>query len=281
MSRHRDRDSRYAGNDNDDRGYSRSSIKREQEGSRSRHRERDGDRDSRRHRDRGRPRSRSPLPRHGPKDSSPPPESPERPNYHRSGLLALDRNRVSVASFTTNASNPESYSLRPAAAAAGTLKDIERDTVVLKYHEPQDRAPAPPDAKSVRYALVHFPADKKAKSQTVSLGRRTYYLIGSDTRIAHIPLQVPPAETDSKGNPRRPKADAQHAVIQYRVKQHRDNYGDTHNATIPYLIDLESARGTYLNGKKIPSAAYVELKPRDVIEFGSMRDEYVFMKEDV
>lgn len=206
-------------------------------------------------------------------------KSPERPNYMRSGLLALETNRMSVQ---------EAQGLTP--TISGSMKPLSAsDTVVLKYHEPHDRARQAP--KSPRYFLIHMPDDdlndskdsrwnKKKRndnSQTIRLDQLTYYLIGSDSRICHILLSTD-AQNQRKSS--RPVADQQHAVIQYRVKNSRDKYGETQSKTIPYLIDLESSRGTYLNGDKIPPASYVELRNKDIIEFGRVPDQYIFMKDE-
>lgn len=170
-----------------------------------------------------------------------------------------------------------------------------KDAVVLKYHEPQDRAQKAP--VEPRYFLIHIPdsepesrrygRDSRKKrddgSQTIRLDQLTYYLIGTDDRICHIPLDSvdkPQSSEKSGTQKRRPEADPQHAVIQYRVKSKRDKYGETHRKTLPYLIDLESARGTYLNGDKIPAASYVELRHKDLIEFGRVPDQYIFIRDD-
>lgn len=46
----------------------------------------------------------------------------------------------------------------------------------------------------------------------------------------------------------------------------------------PYLMDLESTNGTYLNGKKIEPARYYELIDQDVLKFGNSDREYVLIK---
>lgn len=48
----------------------------------------------------------------------------------------------------------------------------------------------------------------------------------------------------------------------------------------PYLMDLESTNGTYLNGEKIEPARYYELLPKDVIKFANSSRDYVIMKDD-
>lgn len=48
----------------------------------------------------------------------------------------------------------------------------------------------------------------------------------------------------------------------------------------PYLIDLDSANGTFINNKKIDSRKYVELLEKDVIKFGFSSREYVLLHEN-
>ena len=43
-------------------------------------------------------------------------------------------------------------------------------------------------------------------------------------------------------------------------------------------MDLESTNGTYLNGERIDSARYVELRLKDVLKFGHSTREYVLIK---
>lgn len=54
-----------------------------------------------------------------------------------------------------------------------------------------------------------------------------------------------------------------------------DGGGESVGAVRPYLIDLESANGTRINGKKVPAKRYVEVKAEDVITFGQSEREYV------
>ena len=45
----------------------------------------------------------------------------------------------------------------------------------------------------------------------------------------------------------------------------------------PYIIDLESTNGTFLNGERIESARYYELKGTDMLKFGTSTREYVLV----
>lgn len=74
-----------------------------------------------------------------------------------------------------------------------------------------------------------------------------------------------------------PSLSKQHAVIQFRYTEKRNEYGDKIGKVKPYVIDLESANGTILNDEKIPSSRYLELRDKDMLLFGHSTREYVIM----
>lgn len=78
-----------------------------------------------------------------------------------------------------------------------------------------------------------------------------------------------------------PTCSGQHAVIQFREIPKQDQNGEYYTVIKPYLMDLESTNGTFLNGEQIEPARYYELLPSDVIKFGKSTREYVVMREDV
>lgn len=47
----------------------------------------------------------------------------------------------------------------------------------------------------------------------------------------------------------------------------------------PYIMDLESTNGTYLNGKKIESSRYYELREGDELRFGYSTRMYILLNE--
>lgn len=47
----------------------------------------------------------------------------------------------------------------------------------------------------------------------------------------------------------------------------------------PYIIDLGSGNGTFLNNKRIEPQRYYELKEKDVLKFGFSSREYVLLHE--
>ena len=49
---------------------------------------------------------------------------------------------------------------------------------------------------------------------------------------------------------------------------------------LPYIIDLGSSNGTFLNNNRIEPQRYYELKEKDVIKFGYSTREYVLLHEN-
>lgn len=74
-----------------------------------------------------------------------------------------------------------------------------------------------------------------------------------------------------------PSCSKQHAVIQFRFVEVKSEHGDKVGRVKPYIIDLESANGTKVNGDLIPERRYVELKSKDVVTFGESTREYVLV----
>ena len=48
--------------------------------------------------------------------------------------------------------------------------------------------------------------------------------------------------------------------------------------TKPYLMDLESKNGSYLNDKRVAPSRYIELRDKDVISFADGETEFVIMR---
>jgi smad nuclear-interacting protein 1 len=72
-----------------------------------------------------------------------------------------------------------------------------------------------------------------------------------------------------------PSASKQHAVVQFRFIERTNEFGDRRGRVRPYVIDLESANGTMVNGERVPEGRYVELRDGDVLAFGHSTREYV------
>jgi len=132
-------------------------------------------------------------------------------------------------------------------------------TVTLKYHEPPEaRKPPPRDL----WKLYIFKGDDVV--DTIDLGLRSCWLVGRDRAVVDLPAE-------------HPSISKQHAVIQFRYTERRNEFGDKVGRVRPYIIDLESANGTELNDGRIPDSRYLELRNKDVVKFGHSSREYVFM----
>ncbi|KAI0458925.1 SMAD/FHA domain-containing protein [Xylaria acuta] len=145
------------------------------------------------------------------------------------------------------------------AAASNSITQADGSTVVLKYHEPPEaRKPSPKD----QWKLFVFKGEDII--DTVPLSNRSCWLVGRDMAVADMAAE-------------HPSVSKQHAVIQFRYIEKRNEYGDKIGKVKPYLIDLESANGTSLNSKTVPQSRYLELRDKDMIQFGQSTREYVLM----
>ncbi|KAJ2970785.1 hypothetical protein NUW58_g9593 [Xylaria curta] len=145
------------------------------------------------------------------------------------------------------------------AAASNSITQADGSTIVLKYHEPPEaRKPSPKD----QWKLFVFKG--KDIVDTVPLSNRSCWLVGRDMAVVDMVAE-------------HPSVSKQHAVIQFRYIEKRNEYGDKLGKVKPYLIDLESANGTALNLKKVPQSRYLELRDKDMIQFGQSTREYVLI----
>lgn len=103
--------------------------------------------------------------------------------------------------------------------------------------------------------------------QTLYIHRESAYLIGRDRKVVDLPVD-------------HPSCSKQHAALQYRLVPFTRDDGSSGKKVRPYLIDLESANGTYINNKKVDPRKYIELLEKDVIKFGFSSREYVLLHEN-
>ncbi|KAF4617574.1 hypothetical protein D9613_005897 [Agrocybe pediades] len=254
--RNRDRDYGYnhsrKGGDDKDRRPQRE-YREYTESTRERERERDRERyDSRRNRD----REYGSSSRQSHRRSASPPSRAR--SSHR------DRR---IDSVSPSPSEKDKDKLKPNFAPSGllaaetnTVKAVDGTSTVLKYNEP-------PEARKPVLGWRLYVFKDAEQLELLHIHRQSAYLVGRDRLVADIALE-------------HPSCSKQHAVFQYRYVQEKDEYGGSKGVVKPFVIDLESTNGTFVNDEQIPAARYYELKAGDVIKFGLSTREYVLLHDD-
>lgn len=129
----------------------------------------------------------------------------------------------------------------------------------LKHSKPQDEA----IPSNSTWRLYVFKGDEEFPA--ISLKGKSTFLFGKNASVADILLD-------------NPTVSAQHAVVQFRHKAVQDELtGDVFHDIKPYVMDLESTNGTFLNGDRIEPAKYYEIRDKDVLRFGSSNRDYIVM----
>ncbi|KAF7494509.1 Smad nuclear interacting protein 1 [Sarcoptes scabiei] len=213
-------------------------------------------RDSREHSRNERERVRSPIQRQS-----------STSNHKENGKFRFSRRRqddsgsgpiISTEPIETKEKPPE---IKPNFELTGALA---RDTntfngIVIKYNEP-------PEAMIPKTHWRLYPFKGREALEYIPIHKQSAYLLGRERKVADIPID-------------HPSCSKQHAVIQFRciTKKLPD---ETEKKVIrPYIIDLESANGTFVNGNQIEPKRFVELLEQDVIKFGFSSREYVLLHE--
>lgn len=126
--------------------------------------------------------------------------------------------------------------------------------VVLKFQEPLEaRTP------NTQWRLYVFKNNEQI--DTLHIAKQSAYLIGRNEDVVDIHVA-------------HPSLSSQHAVIQYRALSNKET---GRLSCQPYLLDLESTNGSFINGVRIDSARYYQLKKGDVLKFGASTREYVLL----
>lgn len=158
---------------------------------------------------------------------------------------------------------PEAEKQKPNFAPTGKLaaetNTVANTTIVLKYNEPPEARLPPPSSP---WRLFVFKGS--GLLETLPLSERSCWLFGRERAVVDFPTE-------------HPSCSKQHAVLQFRYTEKKNEWGEKKGLVKPYLIDLESANGTKLNGEKLPQSRYVGLVSGDVINFGDSSREYVVM----
>lgn len=145
------------------------------------------------------------------------------------------------------------------AAASNAVAQADGSAITLKYHEPPEaRKPSPRD----QWKLFVFKDGTIV--DTIDLGTRSCWLAGRDAAVVDLLAA-------------HPSISKQHAVLQFRFVEKRNEFGDRIGRVKPYLLDLVSANGTKLNHEEVAAQRYVELQDKDMVQFGHSAREYVVM----
>lgn len=131
--------------------------------------------------------------------------------------------------------------------------------VVIKYNQP-------PEARKPKKKWRLYPFKGDEALPVLHIHRSSAYLIGRERRVADIPVD-------------HPSCSKQHAVLQYRLVEFDRPDGSVGRRVCPYVIDLNSANGTYINNQRIDPQRYVQLMEKDVVKFGFSSREYVLLHE--
>ena len=131
--------------------------------------------------------------------------------------------------------------------------------VVIKYNEPPEAA-----MSETKWRLYVFKDDEHLKPH--HMHRQSAFLMGRNWRICDVSIV-------------HPSISQQHCIFQYRAVN-RKIRGVEKKIVLPYILDLNSSNGTFLNGKKIEPQKYYELKEKDNLRFGYSLKEYVLINAD-
>jgi len=133
--------------------------------------------------------------------------------------------------------------------------------VVIKYSEP-------PEARIPKRRWRFYQFKGEEVLPTLHLHRQSAYLMGRDRKVCDLPID-------------HPSCSKQHAAFQFRMVSRKKEDGVTEgNKVLPYIIDLGSSNGTFLNNVRIEAKRYYELKEKDVLKFGYSTREYVLLHEN-
>lgn len=151
---------------------------------------------------------------------------------------------------TTSASAPTPTH---AVVATSSLSDAHHNR--LRYKPPQESRM--PDKHWRLYIIKDG-----IELDVLHTHRQPSFLLGRDRTLADI-------YTDH------PSCSKQHAVLQFREITRSEV-----QVILPFLVDLDSTNGTFVNGQRIPPHMFYELRASDVIKFASSTREYVLMDPD-
>ncbi|CAI9736794.1 nuclear-interacting 1 [Octopus vulgaris] len=168
----------------------------------------------------------------------------------------------------SNTNNPKSTATTEVSKADASMELSGKLTehsntyngIVIKYNEPAE-------ARKPKRRWRLYPFKGSEELPMLPIHRQSAYLIGRERLVADIPVG-------------HPSCSKQHAILQFRKVQFKRINGTIGFRVRPYLMDLNSSNGTYINCKKIKPQCYVELFEKDLIKFGYSSREYILLHEE-
>ena len=151
-----------------------------------------------------------------------------------------------MASRSRSRSPKEQPDFRPSGVLAKYQR--QKNPEIGLYAPPRDAA-----VSSEPWTLFTFKGDEELGAQ--SLNQQSYCVLGADR--------------DCQVRALHPSCSRRHAVVQFRRRE---------SQVRPYLMDLESRNGTWVNGEKLESARFYELRSGDLIRLGESRRDYVIVR---
>jgi len=236
-----------------DRDRHRRRDDRDRKGDRDRSREKNRDRN----RDRDRSRSRDKKERKVHKERNEPKDT--RPESEKYGLKMMGKLKAEAeGDIKEEPVEKEGVNLGLSGALTADVNTF--NGVVIKYAEP-------PEARVPKRRWRFYVFKGEEVLPTLHLHRQSAYLMGRDRKVCDLPID-------------HPSCSKQHAAFQYRLVSKKKDDGSDANRVLPYIIDLGSANGTYLNTERIEPKRYYELKEKDMLKFGFSSREYVLLHEN-
>ncbi|PAN20455.1 hypothetical protein PAHAL_3G319600 [Panicum hallii] len=201
-------------------------------------------------------------------------ESHPSPRVSRSAARTED---INSRGGEASSGDPDALARMNAATKALEAKEKQKPSFELsgKLAEETNRVAGvnllysePPEARKSenRWRLYVFKGGQPL-NEPLYVHRMTCYLFGRERKVADIP-------TDH------PSCSKQHAVLQYRLVEKEQPDGMMAKKVRPYLMDLDSTNGTFINENRIEPRRYYELFEKDTIKFGNSSREYVLLHEN-
>ncbi|KAA0146689.1 hypothetical protein FNF31_07730 [Cafeteria roenbergensis] len=122
---------------------------------------------------------------------------------------------------------------------------------------------------SLRWRL-HVFKDGEQLDKPLHVSRQSAFLFGKDPVVTDVLTA-------------HPTCSRQHAVLQYRMVEVEDATaaGGVRRVVKPYIMDLASTNGTWLNGERVDDRRYIELRAMDTLRFGESTREYVLLHDQL